>query len=385
MSYEMDPNYESVVNIKVVGVGGGGNNTVKRMIQSNVRGVEFIALNTDRMTLNATQAPKQIAIGERTTKGKGAGANPAVGKQAAEESTEEITEALKGADMVFITAGMGGGTGTGAAPVVAKIAKEMGILTIGIVTKPFAFEGKKRMDQAEEGIRVLSEYVDSLVVIPNERLKSVSEKKITLLNAFEIADSVLADGVQSISELINVPGIVNLDFADVTTIMKDAGLAHMGVGSAKGQGKAEAAAKMAIQSPLLETSIAGARGIIINITGSSDIGFEEVEIASSMIREQGHPDANIIWGAAFDESLEDEIRVTVVATDFGSKIETVKAQAEKPAISLDDDLSIITEQKAATLSAEKQKELEELVKDEDNLDDLIARLKESRKKTYLED
>ena len=385
MSYEMDPSYESVVNIKVVGVGGGGNNTVKRMIQSNVRGVEFIALNTDRMTLNATQAPKQIAIGERTTKGKGAGANPAVGKQAAEESTEEITEALKGADMVFITAGMGGGTGTGAAPVVAKIAKEMGILTIGIVTKPFDFEGKKRMTQAEEGIKVLSEFVDSLVVIPNERLKLVSEKKITLFNAFEIADSVLADGVQSISELINVPGIVNLDFADVTTIMKDAGLAHMGVGSAKGQGKAEAAAKMAIQSPLLETSIAGARGIILNITGSSDIGFEEVEIASSMVRELGHPDANIIWGAAFDDSLEDEIRVTVVATDFGSKIETAKDQAEKPASSIDHDLSIITEQKPATLSPERQKELEELVKDDDDLSDLIARLKDSRKKTYLED
>ena len=385
MSYEMDPNYESIVNIKVVGVGGGGNNTVKRMIQSNVRGVEFIALNTDRMTLSATQAPKQIAIGERTTKGKGAGANPAVGKQAAEESTDEITEALKGADMVFITAGMGGGTGTGAAPVVAKIAKEMGILTIGIVTKPFAFEGQRRMDQAEEGIKTLSEYVDSLVVIPNERLKSVSEKKITLLNAFEIADSVLADGVQSISELINVPGIVNLDFADVTTVMKDAGLAHMGVGSAKGPGKAEAAAKMAIQSPLLETSIAGARGIIINVTGSSDIGFEEVEIASSMIREQGHPDANIIWGAAFDETLDDEIRVTVVATDFGSKIETVKSMSEKPAPARDDDLSIITEQKPAGLSADKQRELEELVKDEDNLDDLIARLKESRnKKSFMD-
>ena len=384
MSYEMDPNYESIVNIKVVGVGGGGNNTVKRMIMSNVRGVEFIALNTDRMTLAATQAPKQIAIGERTTKGKGAGANPAIGKQAAEESTEEITEAMKGADMVFITAGMGGGTGTGAAPVVAKIAKEMGILTIGIVTKPFAFEGKRRMDQAEEGIKVLSEFVDSLVVIPNERLKSVSEKKITLLNAFEIADSVLSDGVQSISELINVPGIVNLDFADVTTVMKDAGLAHMGVGSAKGQGKAEAAAKMAIHSPLLETSIAGARGIIINITGSSDIGFEEVEIASSMIREQGHPDANIIWGAAFDETLEDEIKVTVVATDFGNKIETAKGQAEK-AVAVDDDLSIITEQKPAAISPETQRELEELIKDEDNLDDLIARLKDSRKKTYLED
>ena len=383
MSYEMDANYESVVNIKVVGVGGGGNNTVKRMIASNVRGVEFIALNTDRMTLMGTQAPTLIAIGERTTKGKGAGANPAIGKQAAEESTEEITEALKGADMVFITAGMGGGTGTGAAPVVAKIAKDLGILTIGIVTKPFAFEGKRRMDQAEDGIKVLSEYVDSLVVIPNERLKMVSEKKITLLNAFEIADSVLANGVQSISELINVPGIVNLDFADVTTVMKDAGLAHMGVGSAKGQGKAETAAKMAIQSPLLETSIKGAKGIIINITGSSDIGFEEVEIASSMIREQAHPDANIIWGAAFDESLEDEIKVTVVATDFGAKVEAAKAESK--AASLEDDLSIITEQKNAALSPDKQKELAELVKDEENLDALIGILQSNRKKTYFED
>jgi cell division protein FtsZ len=330
-----------------------------------------------------TQAPTLIAIGERTTKGKGAGANPAIGKQAAEESTEEITEALKGADMVFITAGMGGGTGTGAAPVVAKIAKDLGILTIGIVTKPFAFEGKRRMDQAEDGIKVLSEYVDSLVVIPNERLKMVSEKKITLLNAFEIADSVLANGVQSISELINVPGIVNLDFADVTTVMKDAGLAHMGVGSAKGQGKAETAAKMAIQSPLLETSIKGAKGIIINITGSSDIGFEEVEIASSMIREQAHPDANIIWGAAFDESLEDEIKVTVVATDFGAKVEAAKAESK--AASLEDDLSIITEQKNAALSPDKQKELAELVKDEENLDALIGILQSNRKKTYFED
>ncbi|MBR2616553.1 MAG: cell division protein FtsZ [Clostridia bacterium] len=382
MSYEMDANYESVVNIKVVGVGGGGNNTVKRMIASNVRGVDFIALNTDQMTLASTQAPKQIAIGERTTKGKGAGANPAIGKQAAEESTEEITEALKGGDMVFITAGMGGGTGTGAAPVVAKIAKEMGILTIGIVTKPFAFEGKRRMDQAEEGIKVLSEYVDSLVVIPNERLKMVSEKKITLLNAFEIADSVLANGVQSISELINVPGIVNLDFADVTTVMKDAGLAHMGVGTAKGQGKAETAAKLAIQSPLLETSIAGARGIIINITGSSDIGFEEVEIASTMIREQAHPDANIIWGAAFDESLEDEIKVTVVATDFGAKVETAKAEVRRT--SVEDDLGIITDRKTP-VTVEKKPEIADLVKDVGDLDALIGILEESRKKTYFED
>ena len=384
MPYEMDENYESVVNIKVVGVGGGGNNTVNRMIATNVRGVEFIALNTDRMTLAHTKATTVIPIGEKTTKGKGAGANPAVGKQAAEESTEEITEVLRGADMVFITAGMGGGTGTGATPIVAKIAKELGILTIGIVTKPFAFEGKKRMDQAEAGIKALAEYVDSLVVIPNERLKMVSEKKITLMNAFEIADSVLANGVQSISELINVPGIVNLDFADVTTIMKDAGLAHMGVGSAKGQGKAEIAAKMAISSPLLETSIAGARGIIINITGSSDIGFEEVEQASSMIRAEGHPDANIIWGAAFDESLEDEIKVTVVATGFDTetqKEEEVQA-AKKPSYA-DDDLSIITDRKPAEPA---HKDLGEMVKDEDSLDALMNILANSKKKSpYFED
>ncbi len=382
MPYQAEEGYESVVNIKVVGVGGGGNNTVNRMIASNVRGVEFIALNTDRMTLAHTKAPTVIAIGEKTTKGKGAGANPLVGKQAAEESTEEITEALKGADMVFITAGMGGGTGTGATPIVAKIAKDMGILTIGIVTKPFAFEGKKRMDQAEEGIKALSEFVDSLVVIPNERLKMVSEKKITLMNAFEIADSVLSNGVQSISELINIPGIINLDFADVTTIMKDAGIAHMGVGSAKGQGKAEIAAKMAISSPLLETSIAGARGIILNVTGSSDIGFEEVEQAASMIQQEGHPEANIIWGAAFDDSLEDEIRVTVVATGFDSKPETAKEDAKKTA-SIEDDLSIITDHKPS--DAAKRKELEELVQDEDRLDDLISILSNNRKKTYFED
>lgn len=384
MPYGMDEGYESVVNIKVVGVGGGGNNTVNRMIASNVRGVEFIALNTDRMALMHNKAEHKIAIGEKSTRGKGAGANPAVGKQAAEESTDEITEALKGADMVFVTAGMGGGTGTGGAPVVAKIAKDMGILTIAIVTKPFAFEGTKKMQQAEEGIKTLSEFVDSLIVIPNERLKMVSEKKITLMNAFEIADSVLSDGVQSVSELINVPGIVNLDFADVTSIMKDAGMAHMGVGSAKGQGKAEVAAKMAISSPLLETSIAGARGVIINITGSSDIGFEEVEQASSMIHAEAHPDANIIWGAAFDDSLEDEIKVTVVATGFDSKPETVKEEEQKKKPAYDDDLSIITDRKPS-VSDETKKELEELAKDSDNLDALINILSNNRKKTYFEE
>ena len=380
MPYENNADYESVVNIKVVGVGGGGNNTVNRMIASNVRGVEFIALNTDQMTLRQTKASKVVAIGEKTTKGKGAGANPAIGKQAAEESMEEITAALMGADMVFLTAGMGGGTGTGATPVVAKIAKEMGVLTVGIVTKPFAFEGKKRMEQAEEGIRNLSEFVDSLVVIPNERLKMVSEKKITLQNAFEIADSVLSNGVQSISELINIPGIINLDFADVTAIMKDAGLAHMGVGTAKGPGKAEAAAKMAIQSPLLETSISGARGIIVSITGPSDIGFDEVEEASSMICKEAHVDANIIWGATFDESLDDEIRVTVVATGFDSKPGAPKEKEGRRVVD-DDDLSIITDQKAVPLSDE-EKEMEQLATDEDAL---ISILSKNRKKTFYEE
>ena len=383
MPYQNEENYESVVSIKVVGVGGGGNNTVNRMIAQNVRGVEYIALNTDLMTLGHNNAPKKIAIGERTTKGKGAGADPSVGKQAAEESTEEITEALKGADMVFITAGMGGGTGTGASPVVAKIAKDMGILTVGVVTKPFGFEGATKMARALEGIKALSENVDSLVVVPNERLKMVSEKKITFLNAFEIADSVLSDAVQSISELINIPGIINLDFADVTTIMKNAGMAHMGVGSGKGQGKAEIAAKMAISSPLLETSIAGARGIILNVTGSSDIGFEEVEQAASMIQQEAHPEANIIWGATVDDTLQDEIRVTVVATGFDSKPVTAKDEAaKKTAATAEDDISIITAQKPS--AADKRKELEELVSDE-NLDDLINMISNNRKKTYFED
>ena len=332
MSYEMDPSYESVVNIKVVGVGGGGNNTVKRMIQSNVRGVEFIALNTDRMTLAATQAPKQIAIGERTTKGKGAGANPAVGKQAAEESTEEITDALKGADMVFITAGMGGGTGTGAAPVVARLAHEMDILTIGIVTKPFAFEGKRRMDQALAGIAELSQYVDSLVVIPNERLKQVTDTRITLENAFEIADSVLSRGTKSISDLINVPALINLDFADVSSVMKNAGYAHMGVGSANGKDKAEQAAKAAISSPLLESSIAGSRGILISVTVSPDVGLEDVDVACSMIAAEASPEANVIFGVHIDRELEDEMHITIIATGFASsKPEQPKKVEEKPA------------------------------------------------------
>ena len=326
MAFEFEEVNSNGVVIKVVGVGGGGTNAVNRMIEAGVRGVEFIAVNTDKQSLEKSGATHKISIGEKLTKGRGAGANPDVGFRAAEESAEEIKNLLIGTDMVFITTGMGGGTGTGAAPVVAKIAKDMGILTVGIVTKPFLFEGKKRMELAEEGIKKLGECVDSLVVIPNERLKQVSETRITLLNAFVIADDVLRQGVQSISELINVTGVINLDFADVTAIMSDAGNAHMGVGQATGKDKAEQAAMMAISSPLLETSIKGARGIIVNFTASPDIGLDEVDAAATMIQQEAHPDAQIIWGAAFDSNLEDEMKVTVIATGFESAKKGVKPQ-----------------------------------------------------------
>ena len=325
MTFETDNNFESGVAIRVIGVGGGGNNAVNRMIAANIRGVEFITVNTDRQALRKSEAPLQMVIGEKITRGFGAGANPDVGARAAEESIEEIKQALAGADMVFVTAGMGGGTGTGAAPIVARVAHEMGILTIGIVTKPFTFEGKRRMEQAERGIKELRQYVDSLVVIPNEKLKQVSETRITLGNAFEIADEVLRRGVQSISELINVPGFINLDFADVTAVMKNAGYAHMGVGGATGPEKAIMAAKAAISSPLLETSIHGAHGILISITASHDVGLEDVDLASSMISEAAHPDANVIWGLVFDDSLDDEMRVTIIATGFENNAETVAA------------------------------------------------------------
>ena len=316
MIFQFDNEFVDGVQIKVVGVGGGGGNAVNRMVVAGVQGVEFVSINTDRQALYRSQATQKIQIGEKLTHGMGAGANPEKGQRAAEESREEITAALKGTDMVFITAGMGGGTGTGAAPVVAEIARDLGILTVGIVTKPFSFEGRRRMEQAENGIAALREHVDSLVVIPNERLKMVSEQRITLANAFEVADDVLRQGVQSISQLIKIPGLVNLDFADVTAVMKDAGYAHMGLGRAGGKEKAEAAAQAAIASPLLETTIDGARGVIINITSSPDIDLEDVEIASSMISRAAHPDATIIWGAAFDESMDDELCVTVIATGF---------------------------------------------------------------------
>ena len=318
MAFERDELLESGVNIKVVGVGGGGNNAVNRMITTNIRGVEFIAINTDSMALRVSNAPNQIVIGEKITKGHGAGANPEIGQRAAEENADEIKAALAGADMVFIATGMGGGTGTGAAPVVARIAHEMDILTVAIVTKPFLFEGRRRMLQAEKGIEELSQFVDSLVIIPNERLKQVSETRITLYNAFEIADDVLRRGVQSISELINVPGFINLDFADVTSVMHDAGYAHMGVGGATGKDKAEIAARAAISSPLLETSIKGATGILVNITMSPDVGLEDADLASTIIAAEAHPDANVIWGVAFDPSLDDEMKITIIATGFES-------------------------------------------------------------------
>ena len=335
MTFERDDACESNVCIKVIGVGGGGNNAVNRMIASNVQGVEFVTINTDRQALRNSLAPTQLVIGEKITKGFGAGANPSIGARAAEESIDDIKAILQGAEMVFITAGMGGGTGTGAAPVVARIAHEMDILTVGIVTKPFAFEGKRRMDQAVEGIREFAQYVDSLIVIPNERLKLVSDTRITLLNAFSEADDVLRKGVQSVSELINVPGFINLDFADVTNIMAQSGLAHMSVGSATGKDKAEAAARMAISSPLLETSIQGATGVIISISASPDIGLEDVDAACAMITQECSEDVNVIFGVAFNQELEDEMRITIIATGFtkekteGAQQGTAKAEAAK--------------------------------------------------------
>ena len=320
MALMFDEELDEIVSlIMVIGVGGGGGNAVNRMVSDGLQGVEFIAMNTDQQALAKNHASVKVQLGSKLTKGRGAGADPEIGQRAAEESKDEIANALKGSQMVFITAGMGGGTGTGAAPVVAEVAHDLGILTVGIVTKPFSFEGKRKMGLAEQGIANLLMHVDSLIVIPNERLKMISQEKITLMNAFQAADNVLRQGVESISALINVPAFINLDFADVRSIMKDAGYAHMGVGSAKGAGKAENAAKAAISSPLLETSIAGAHGVIINITSSPDIGLEDVETAAGLITQSAHPDANIIWGTAFDENLSDEMRVTVVATGFDNK------------------------------------------------------------------
>ena len=302
--------------IKVVGVGGGGGNVINRMIEAGLRGVEFITVNTDRQALGLSKANKKIQIGEKLTRGLGAGANPEIGKCSAEESKAEIAEALKGADMVFVTAGMGGGTGTGAAPIVAETSREMGILTVAVVTKPFPFEGKRRTSQAEAGIDELKQCVDTLIVIPNEKLLQVVEKQTCLQDAFDMSDNVLKQGVQGISDLITIPGLVNLDFADVKTIMLDAGIAHIGTGRASGENRAQEAARQAIHSPLLETSIEGAGGVLINVTGGRDLGLLEINEAAELVQKSVDPEANIIFGAVIDENLKDEIVITVIATGF---------------------------------------------------------------------
>lgn len=316
---DFEADMQELTNIKVIGCGGGGSNAVNRMIVEGLKNVEFIAINTDKQALLLSEADQKIQIGEKLTKGLGAGANPEIGKKAAEESREEITAAIKGANMVFITAGMGGGTGTGAAPVVAEIAKSMDILTVGVVTKPFPFEGKRRMRHAEMGIENLKEKVDTLVIIPNERLLTMADKKTTLLDSFKLADDVLRQGVQAISDLITITGVINADFADIKAVMLNKGLAHMGVGFGKGDTRAQDAVKQAISSPLLETSIDGATDVIINFTGGADLGALEVYDAADVVRESVDPDANIIVGAVIDETLSEEVRITVIATGFESE------------------------------------------------------------------
>ncbi len=359
MGFTFENGSDATVVIRVVGVGGGGGNAVNSMINGGVRGIDFVAINTDKQCLNYSAATMKLQIGDKLTRGLGAGGNPEMGRKAAQESEDEIHKMLEGANMVFITAGMGGGTGTGGAPVVAQIAKDMGILTVGVVTRPFNFEGRRRIDQANAGISELKESVDALVVIPNERLKLVSDQKITFQNAFEVADNVLRQAVQSISSLMTDPGLINLDFNDVATIMRNAGFAHMGTGRASGKEKAMEAAKMAIESPLLETSISGAKGVLLNITGSPDMELDEVEQAASMVQDAAHPDVHIIFGATIDETLDDELRITVVATGFDSQptglakpavtekekkaaepAKPVSAAAEKPAPPQDNDLEV---------------------------------------------
>ena len=355
MGFAFEYGSDTTVAIRVVGVGGGGGNAVNRMITGGVRGIDFVAINTDKQCLNYSAATMKLQIGDKLTRGLGAGGNPEMGRKAAQESEDEIRKMLEGANMVFITAGMGGGTGTGGAPIVAEIAKDMGILTVGVVTRPFNFEGRRRIDQANAGISELKEKVDALVVIPNERLKLVSDQKITFQNAFEVADNVLRQAVQSISELMTVPGLINLDFNDVATIMRNAGVAHMGVGRASGKEKAAEAAKMAIESPLLETSISGARGVLLNITGSPDMGLEEVEQAAAMVQEAAHPEAHIIFGAAIDEGLDDEIRITVVATGFDAQ---PTGLAKPAAVAVEDKPAEAPKAEAAAPAAPKADELE---------------------------
>lgn len=335
----MENDYKTgMANIKVIGVGGAGNNGVNGMVDAELKNIEFIAVNTDKQALSESKANKKIQIGEKLTRGLGAGANPEIGKCSAEESKAEIAEALKGADMVFVTAGMGGGTGTGAAPVVAETSKEMGILTVAVVSKPFPFEGKRRMMQAESGIEELRQCVDTLIIIPNEKLLQIAEKETSFKDAFKMSDDVLRQGIQGISDLITIPGLVNLDFADVKTIMLDAGIAHMGTGRARGEHRAQEAARQAIHSPLLETSIEGAGGVLINVTGGKDLGLLEINEAAELVQKSVDPDANIIFGAVIDENLSDEIIITVIATGFNKtpfqdmKLDTIVGEALNGAV-----------------------------------------------------
>ena len=343
MNFSIAEESQFQTNIKVVGIGGGGGNAINRMILSGMKGVDFIAMNTDSQILKFSKATYKLQLGGKITKGQGAGGDPERGRRAVEESHDDIAAALKGTDMVFITAGMGGGTGTGGAPYVAEIAKDLGILTVGVVTKPFNFEGRRRMKVAEAGIAELKEHVDALIVIPNERLKQISEEKITLANAFEQADNVLRQGVQSISDLINVPGVLNLDFADVTSVMSNAGYAHMGLGRASGEGAAEKAAKAAIESPLLETSIDDARGVIINFTTSKDVSLEDVDLAASMITAAANDDANIIWGISYDENMKDEMMITVIATGFEKTDDERIMPTKKPQVQVEERKSVTPE------------------------------------------
>lgn len=338
---DFDVELDQFANIKVIGIGGGGNNAINRMIDAGLKGVEFISVNTDAQALYLSKADLKIQIGEKLTKGLGAGANPEIGKKAAQESKGEVEESLKGADMIFITAGMGGGTGTGAAPIIAEVSKAMGILTVGVVTKPFAFEGRKRQNNAELGIVEIKNNVDTLITIPNDRLLSIAEKKTSMIDAFKMADDVLRQGVQGISDLIAVPGLINLDFADVRTIMLGTGLAHMGIGKSNGDNRAIEAAKQAVSSPLLETSIEGAKGVLLNITGGANLGLLEVNEAAELISSAADPEANIIFGAVIDEKLQDEIRITVIATGFEQdKEKTIEVEEFEVGPFVDEDLDI---------------------------------------------
>lgn len=388
MAFELDNEVQSGVDIRVFGVGGGGNNALNRMIASNIKGVEFIAVNTDRQALERCSATRQICIGEQTTKGNGAGADPQKGALAAEESVEEIKAAIEGADMVFIATGMGGGTGTGAAPIVAKIAKEMGVLTVAIVTKPFKFEGPRRMAQAERGISEISKFVDSLVIIPNERLKEISEEKITLINAFGIVDDILRFGVQSISDTINFAGYINLDFADICSVMKNAGLAHMGIGEAKGENKTIEATKKAIASPLLETSIEGATGVLLNFTIGRDVALDETDEAASIVAEASSANANIIWGFSVDESFEDEVRVTIIATGFDRK-KPIKTFEDGGEINVSPIRINIGEDSAENIQIKpvEKKPVSSYSSDEMDLeiDDILNIVNRSRKKSVKDD